>query len=121
MVVKPIDTARASTIVKTPDPHLFISLEPGYYFMRGFYMAHGFNGDLRFQLTFTGSWTATVNENIANLIANDDLTRSMSGTGHHIFFITARGILQFEWAQMTSHTDSTIIRAGSFFQVVKLL
>lgn len=149
-VVKASDTARASTVTMTADPHLTLAVTANTdYVLDGLlrYSATNPSAGIFFGWTAPASATMDWSPGVAVIydaqgtpnIEQQSFPIGSASTGVGLgtggvsngFIITARpygllrvagtaGSITMRWSQNVSHADATIVRAGSWLRITKI-
>lgn len=147
-VIKAGDTSRSSTVSRTADPDLSVTLSPGEWELDALLLVTGGNaaGDFNFDWAFPAdatlssgthgvlddlaSGTTAANVNVAGYSADTatptgghSIGASTSVTAvisHATVTIVTAGAVTIEWAQNSSNGTATVLKAGSKLTARKL-
>jgi len=137
-VYKTADESRAQTTFATPDAQLSVPLRGGVrYELSGviFYSAdancdlqmsssHTFDGGLQVYYPPVGQTGSSGSTNYARSSSSFNAAGATAGSNTAILAVAYRGMIrtsgdstfQWQWAQVTSGTVATIVRAGSYIR-----
>lgn len=141
---KTANTPRTSTITRTADPHLALTLDPGTYIVElnfQYFCASGVPG-INTELRFTGTASQYCYQTFrgatgaaGSVFSYPDNSQTFGASTffgvnqtnqngwHRIvgsFVVGTTGVLQLEWAQSVSSVDSTTAGLGSFLKVQRI-